>query len=788
VQSIEEPTALSDEEPHAKRQKLGTKDLVRKTTVGSVAVLDPSDKASPPKSLNRSSRPQRANLSNAIDDQSTPRGTRGKGQSSGAAASPDPDSDEIDEDDTAKEDPPVKVYVDERIKENHRVEPDKLPSWTEADNLSPHGSIIQSLSYDNDPKLRGNCESKPSSDQDTEQVGNADDEDQATQDQLLLASNDVFMQMSEELLVETCDFFMIDLTTARKRDASFSIKYFVRPLKIYQLYGIYWILKREQTTMTTKNDKKVSPCGVTVLADEMGFGKSAQSAGIIVVNAMLERAWRRVEDCRKSSDPKLRSRHNPGSQQSSSLNTRCPAANCKDPEDDFGICCPCVNGNPSNRLRPSTGIVILLVPNSLAINTLQEWYKQVDMVKNELGLKFYCQLSRDKSKREITYAYLDQADPNKKTAVDTMMVSEKAVASMEAKCKAEDFDGLSTNIFLTTRTSYKTAMKDTDVHTLICGRYISDEFHMEPSISNSNFQSALQLINTRATRSEHTLRFTFMSGTPVRMGARDFYGLAAIWTLCTLLNETSDNEASDDEQDFPYDTKAFDNTSYAEVDFWKVYTQRMSDPFWKDYTPWGLREMTAQWNDSKKKDAMKQKWKTLLMAVMIARTKGARWFDNEVILPLPRCHYHVVDCPVSKYRQGLIASGVEMACPTKPKGKNGMSKKDTTKIATLQKCYAAPGIADFFRRDIKDGKSQSGFKLDAAYMTKHKVYDVNRDNRERNIYAKHAKLFIRGSPKLRKTREILNWELERKDFLRDRRCGLIFCETNEIAFIVFMVS
>ncbi|EXJ87647.1 hypothetical protein A1O1_04571 [Capronia coronata CBS 617.96] len=93
-------------------------------------------------------------------------------------------------------------------------------------------------------------------------------------------------------------------------------------------------------------------------------------------------------------------------------------------------------------------------------------------------------------------------------------------------------------VFFTAPPSYPKNMRETGIHDLVCGRYIRDEFHREPNINNQMMRNARELIMQCYYKSGTTPKIVQMSGTPIRLGARDLVGIASLWSLCIMFKQT----------------------------------------------------------------------------------------------------------------------------------------------------------------------------------------------------------------------------------------------------------
>lgn len=508
------------------------------------------------------------------------------------------DDDEIAMESDFGEDLPPTPSKSALVLDHHKHPAADLPSWRDAGVISGIGDLVPVSCYDDDPQKIGDRESNKhvagQSDKSEEITAitatgdddEADEEDAAAmQMQAAVRSHQQkMMHMDLDLLEEMCTFYKIDLEEAKKYNSVFTIKGMRRPLKVYQLYGAYFILRQE--ALGCGDAEVVS--GNTILADAPGFGKSASAATITVSSKMVEDAWTEVTTCRKSSDPMKKSKHLPKSTKShpQATDAKCPS------QESMPICCPCVESGPTAKLRSVLGTVIIVVPPALLINSVEEWYQQVDMEKNELGFQVHAQTTIEKGKK-AQMVKLQMGDDKRTVDVYSLYMNQAKATALRNQGSKRKLEGLSRNVFFTTAPSYKTNMVITGIHRIPCGRYFRDEFHQEPALNNRMMTFARELILQRADVAPYnTPKIVQMSGTPIRLGAKDWMGIASLWSLCVLLKEN--------DWDLPGNMKLPDlgNTKK-----WPAITKSIRDQFWQDYTPSGLANMTAQW--ARKAETMK---------------------------------------------------------------------------------------------------------------------------------------------------------------------------------------
>lgn len=184
------------------------------------------------------------------------------------------------------------------------------------------------------------------------------------------------------------------------------------------------------------------------MADSPGFGKSASVATFVVSSKMIEDAWRAVRQSWKSSDPTESSQHLP---QATESNPQAKDAKCPS-QDSIPICCPCVESGPTAKLPPTYGIVIFVVPTPLLINSVEEWWKQVDMKANELDFNVHAQTTMERGKKKQMVKLQEGEETRSVDVFDLYMKKDDANKLREKGIRCQ-MRGLSRFVFFTTSRS-----------------------------------------------------------------------------------------------------------------------------------------------------------------------------------------------------------------------------------------------------------------------------------------------------------------------------------------------
>ncbi|RMZ81448.1 hypothetical protein DV738_g2176, partial [Chaetothyriales sp. CBS 135597] len=166
-------------------------------------------------------------------------------------------------------------------------------------------------------------------------------------------------------------------------------------------------------------------------------------------------------------------------------------------------------------MAASGGVTIFIVPTSLLINTYVEWQKQVDNDKAiEGGLRLYV--------RNTEYTGAARPEIEDPITGETVDLNKMCISADEIDAIHHmNREQLTQIMFLTTKSAYQARMIDLSLHTLPTARVLVDEFHQEPGMGTTVNCALRQLALWSACSIGITIRFTFITGAPLRMGARD---------------------------------------------------------------------------------------------------------------------------------------------------------------------------------------------------------------------------------------------------------------------------
>jgi superfamily II DNA or RNA helicase len=173
---------------------------------------------------------------------------------------------------------------------------------------------------------------------------------------------------------------------------------------------------------------------------------------------------------------------------------------------------------------------------------------------------------------------------------------------------------------------------------------------------------------------------------------------------------------------------------------------------------------------------------------MIQRQRGSRWFDDGVLLPLPRMHYRRVAHQMPNETQNFIEK-IALA-----KAKLGYEHTPTRPIAVtsgvgikftgiVKKCVSIPGLARLAQKSLRDPTGDI-FEFNVEWMHKHACFTTNLEN-DCNPYHKYLEDLQSDAHKLRDIDNILNEQLRRTDFLGRPTKGIIFTRCNEVALVIY---
>lgn len=573
------------------------------------------------------------------------------------------------------------------------------------------------------------------------------------------------MQLDQDILERMHIFFKADNIPRGNHKELFMFRGMLRPLMAHQAYGMYWMLERETLPLKQSDGTEFPSTGLTILGDIPGMGKSATVCALIYFTRALDLAHSTVDKCRKSKIAAIRAKHLPASSETfqQTEKSQCPT-------EPFEICCPCVERNPSAKLRPTRGVNIYLVPNNLMLNAVEEFYKQIDMEesKNYLKLEVRVQATPESGKK-ANIAKLQIGGVTQPTDLKTLRLEGKACQELIENGE-KNWVEFSRWIFFTNSQAYKGAMVNTGVHGIPCGRWIRDEFHQEHAMDNSSMSYARDLIHRRAkVRPHRTPKIVLMSGTPIRMGIEDLLGASSLWSFCALLNSN--------------DTLALrEKYMTSTPDKWVDLTAQMSHSFWKKYTPSGLIGLRTLF--SKDPDTAKPEFKTLISTIMIQRSRGAEWFDGQVLMNLPRMNYYQVTCTMKTHTNNQLMARIKGSVT--PVGSERVSRSASSQIALiLKKCATFPVLAQLLRPNRDPEMIQ--YEFGKKWMDTHNVFTTNMKSSTNPLWS-NRELIWRESPKIPLIDSILAEQLPRRDFMDRPAKGILFVEYNETAYLLYHVS
>lgn len=414
---------------------------------------------------------------------------------------------------------------------------------------------------------------------------------------------------------------------------------------------------------------------------------------------------------------------------------------------------------------------------------MEEWYLQVDMQSNEQEFNVYMQVTQESGKSTQT-TMLQIGDKKEEHDIRKFYIDRKDVQELKRQSKSKSERGkLCRNVFITARESYKTNMDATGIHSLPCGRFCRDEFHQEPSITNQAMTIIRDLILRRAAIDSHTTpKIMMMSGTPIRLGARDLVGVSSLWSLAVYIHENGSGPKG-------LTAKQLGDTK----NIWESLSKKIKNGFWRSCTPSGLIDLSNRWKKDEE-NCVKQ-WKTLLLSMMIRRKRGSRWVDGNLLLKLPRMHWRLVPCPLEPRVQEVIRRIIGNQYTTQlRKGTNTKARRNVSDI--LAKCATVPGLAILCQkgatgkieeREEDEEFGPTNFDFGVKFLHKYKSCSTNRDNETFSLYDRYMNLLTRDNPKFAATEAILMEQLPRKDFLDRPAKGIIFFKNNEPALLLHKV-
>lgn len=169
---------------------------------------------------------------------------------------------------------------------------------------------------------------------------------------------------------------------------------------------------------------------------------------------------------------------------------------------------------------------------------------------------------------------------------------------------------------------------------------------------------------------------------------------------------------------------------------------------------------------------------------MIQRGRGGRWFDDKVLLPLPRMHYRLVTSTMPKEQERRIEDvvtrthqqGVVPGLSAAARMQKAMASARQASL-NVKKCVSIPALADLAAHEDE-------FQFGVKYIKDNKFWTTDRD-RATNPYHRHLRALTDDCPKLRNIEAILNEQLARKNFRGWPAKGLIFTRYSETAMVIY---
>jgi hypothetical protein len=325
-------------------------------------------------------------------------------------------------------------------------------------------------------------------------------------------------------------------------------------------------------------------------------------AGVFLCEAWLNKAWTEVNHARANRDY---DRH---LAKGTSANAQPVGAKCPSNEP-FGVCCPCVDENPSSEMSPRIGAGLLMVPANLSLNTLREMHLQLDNDNPRIKMHILYQLTPPRGKTNQCISIGPTNDP---TPVTDFAASDEDIKFLQNNPDSPD---LAQYLVLCSRESWNTKVHRKGLSAIRYSRFFRDEFHQESS-QNTKWIQYLKSLN-ESHRDAWDRPFGWLaSGTPFEKGPESLVGAMSL-----LMH-------------------------------WYDWTDHR---FWSKYTPVKLRKLqnelkayinsdpvTEETDDATAPSDQKvREWNTLLKNLMIQRGRGCMWFDQH-IMPLPRVRFRTV--------------------------------------------------------------------------------------------------------------------------------------------------
>jgi hypothetical protein len=466
-------------------------------------------------------------------------------------------------------------------------------------------------------------------------------------------------------------------------------------------------------------------------------------AGVFLCEAWLNKAWAEVNDARKKKqyDKHLAAGHQaPGS--------KCPS------EEPYGICCPCVNANPSSRMEAQKGVGLLMAPPNLLINSLREWQYQIDSNNPNIRMRLLYQATPPKGKTNqfITIGATEKAVP-----IAAFSASKEDIEFLQ---NHPDSPELAQYVIVCSRESWNAQVLKKGLGDVRYGRFFRDEFHQEPG-ENTYWMKYLKELN-RCNQDWERPYGWLASGTPCEKGPESMVGVMSL-----LMH--------------PYE--------------WNEHA------FWKNYTPEKLRELQSKLkafvrsdtNSEEDDDAAEaddgamRDWNRFLRNIMIQRGRGCLWHGRP-IMPLIRVHYYEIEVKdteiMGKMAQQAYA-GLSSKTVSNIKDRKTLMRSGLYNLTRACATFPMLGLHKYRAWDTKDGTTVNlttvAGMLAAGLFKEEVMFD-----KKRNLFIQDLDSIIKHSAKMVFIKTII--DEKGLDYRGDPAQVILFTYHNVTAMILFMVS
>jgi hypothetical protein len=486
---------------------------------------------------------------------------------------------------------------------------------------------------------------------------------------------------------------------------------------------------------------------------------------VVCADAWLEIAWREVKQSRRARDEAHLPKSVKGGYQQPP-DAKCPS------DEPFGVCCPCVERNPSSKMVPVTGISVIVVPTELISNMAEELLAILDLKHPKLPWELWVQATATKG--TIRKAPWRKPELVEQVTLESLRAPEERVKSLQQevtesmakdKCPPNNMKGI---IVLTAWQAYNKQMRDTKIHALPCGRYIRDEFHKQQGLTTIAMTDARELI-LRPGFDRRLASITLASGTPNPKGPQDWQCAMSL-ALISLMESASTNHNALDSQ--------------------------VKDPFWKQFTPKGLKRIAEVWNKTKpgtkgeeysnEAEQARAAYGELITAVQIGRGRGTKWHDR-LIMEEPRSQWRLIQVEIAPKDREIE----DIMTKPMPLDRKGVSTDKTAACVRMKKCGSFPYLATLFdQRVVNLGKDE----MDKNAWLKPRSQKLLRTRGEagkvdkRNPYIQYNGELTKNNAKVAQLQALLVDQLRREDWCGRPAKGIIFVESNEAGCILQEVS